>query len=85
LRAQILARGQAIERQFEHRVAAQRVGVVGVLIAGGDHQYAKPDDFSDAMHDLLRHPRVLQTPGQPVGQSQPAFDLAQGQQTALRG
>jgi hypothetical protein len=33
LRAQILARGQTIERQFEHRVAAQRVGVVAVLLA----------------------------------------------------
>jgi hypothetical protein len=64
---------------------AQRVGVVAVLIAGGDHQHAKPDDFGQAMHHLLRRPRVLETPGEPVGQSQPVFDLAQGQQTALRG
>ena len=77
LRAQILARGQTIERQFEHPVAAQRVGVVAVLIAGSDHQHAKPDDFGQAMRDLLRRPRVLEIPGQPVGQSQPGFDLAQ--------
>ena len=69
LRAQLLARGQAIERQLEHRVAAQRVGVVAVLVAGGDHQHAKPDDLRQAMHDLLRHPRVLETGRQAVGQA----------------
>jgi hypothetical protein len=67
LRAQFLARGQTIERQLEHRVGAQRVGVVAILIAGGDHQHAKPDDLRQAMHDLLWHPRVPETAGQAVG------------------
>ena len=42
LRAQLLARRQAIQRQLEHRVAAQRIGVVAVLVPGGDHQHAEP-------------------------------------------
>jgi hypothetical protein len=67
LRAQFLARGQAIERQLEHRIAAQRIGVVAILIAGGNHQHAKPDDLRQAMHDLLWHPRVPETAGQAVG------------------
>ena len=85
LRAQLLARGQAIQRQLEHRVAAQRVGVVAVLVPGGDHQHAKPDDLGQVVHDLLRRPSVLQTRGQSVGQSQPPFDVAQYQQSAFRG
>jgi hypothetical protein len=85
LRTQLFTRRQAIERQLEHRIGAQRVGVVAVLVAGGDHQQAKSDDLRQPMHDLLRHPRVLEAAGQAVGQSQSAFDLAQGQQTAFRG
>jgi hypothetical protein len=78
LRAQLGARRQAVEGQLEHRVAAQPAGVVAVLVAGSDHQHAEPDDLGQAMHDLLRHPRVLQAAGQTVGQSQPALNLAQG-------
>ena len=36
-------------------------------------------------HDLLRRPRVLETGGQAIGQSQPALNLAQDQQSSLRG
>jgi hypothetical protein len=85
LQASIFARRQAVERHFEHRIAAQRVGVVAVLVTGGGRQHAKPDDLGQAMHQLRRHPRVFQTAGQAVGETRPAFDLAQGQQAALRG
>jgi hypothetical protein len=76
LRAQLLIRGQSIQRQLEHRIAAQRVGVVAVLVPGGNHQHAEPNNFRQAMYDLLRRPRVLETKSQPIGQSQPALDLA---------
>jgi hypothetical protein len=75
LRAQLLTRGQAIQRQLEHRVAAQRVGVVAVLVPGGDHQHAEPDDLRQAMHDPLRRPRVHQAVRQSVRQAQPALDF----------
>jgi len=84
LRAQLLARRQAIQRQLEHRVAAQRVGVVAVLVPSGDHQHAKPDDLRQAMHDPLRRPRVHQAVRQSVRQAQPALDFAQRQQATFR-
>jgi hypothetical protein len=37
------------------------------------------------MHDLLRRPRVRQAARQPIGDAEPALDLAKGQQPALRG
>jgi len=84
LRTQIVARGQTIEGQLEHRIAAQRVGVVAILIASDNHQHAKADDLRQAMHNLFRHPRVLQAGREAVGNTQPAFDFAQGQQPAFR-
>jgi hypothetical protein len=36
------------------------------------------------MHNLFRHPWVLQAGREAVSNSQSAFDLAQGQQTAFR-
>ena len=84
LRAQLLARGQAIQRQLEPRIAAQRVGVVAVLVPGGDHQHAEPHDLRQAMHDPLRHPRVHQAVRQSVRQAQPTFDFAQRQQAIFR-
>jgi predicted oxidoreductase len=44
--------------------------------AFGGHQHAEPNNFRQAMYDLLRRPRVLETKSQPIGQSQPALDLA---------
>ncbi len=84
LRAQFLIRGQPIQRQFEHRVGTQRIGIVAVFITGGDHQHAKADDLGQPVHNTLRRTRVLHARGQAVGQSQPTFDLAQGQQSAFR-
>jgi hypothetical protein len=84
LGAQLLARRQAIQRQLEHRVAAQRVGVVAVLVPGGDHQHAEPDDLRQAMLDPLRRARVHQAVRQSVRQAQPALDFAQRQQATFR-
>jgi hypothetical protein len=85
LRAQFLIRGQPVERQLEHRVAAQRVGIVAVLITGGDHQHPEADDLGQAVPNPLRRARVLETPRQPIGHAEPALDLAKGQQSTLRG
>ena len=85
LRAQLVLRGQPVERQLEHRVAAQKIGVVGVLVTSRDHQHAEADDLGQAMLNPLRRARVFQTGGQAVGQSKPMLDLAQGQQSAFRG
>jgi hypothetical protein len=84
LRAQRRILGPPIERQLEHRIVAQHVGIVAVGVTGGDHQHAEPDDLGRAVHDPFRHARVLKTGRQSVGQPQPALNLAQGQQAAFR-
>ena len=45
---------ERIQRHLEHRVGAQAVGVVAVLIAGRDHQHAKADHVGQAVSDLIR-------------------------------
>ena len=39
--------------EFEGLVVAQAVGVVGVLVSGGDHQHPEPQDVSHAVDDTL--------------------------------
>jgi hypothetical protein len=85
LRAQRVIRGQPVERQLEHRVAAQRVGVVAVLVAGGNHQHAEADDLGQPMLNPLRRARIVQAGRQPIRHAEPALDLAKGQQSTLRG
>jgi hypothetical protein len=84
LRTQRRVLGPPIERQLEHRIVAQRVGIVAVGVARGDHQQAETNDLGRAVHDPLRRTRVFKTGRQPVGQPQPALNLAQGQQAAFR-
>jgi hypothetical protein len=79
LRAQFVTRGQPVQRQLEHRVAAQRLGVVAVFVAGGDHQHAEADDLGQPVPNPLRRARVPETSRQPIGHAEPALDLAQRQ------
>jgi hypothetical protein len=79
LRAQLVTRGQPVQRQLEHRVAAQRLGIVAVLVAGGDHQHTEANDFGQPMLNPLRRAWVLETRRQPISHADAALDLAQGQ------
>jgi hypothetical protein len=79
LRAQLPVRRRQIERHLEHRVAAQRIGVDPVLVAGADHQQSKPDDIRQAVSDLLGRPRINQARGEAIGDPKPLFDFAQRQ------
>ena len=85
MRAQIGRVRQTVHGQLEHRIAAQRVGILAVFIAGRDHQHAKAKDLVQAMQNPLRGARVTQTGGQALGQAKPLFDLAQRQQAAIGG
>jgi len=85
LRAQRVARyRQPVERQLEHWIAAQRIAVIAVLIARDDRQRAEADDLGDAMRDPPRRARVDHATRQPIGNPQPALDLAEHQQPAIR-
>ena len=85
LRAQVGVIGQPFHGVLEHRVAAQRVGVVAVLVARGNHQHAKADDLVQAMQHPLRRPRVPEAAGQTSGDAEPLLDLTQRQKTAVGG
>ena len=83
LRAERGLLGQMVERELEHRVVAQAVGVVAVLVAGRDHQQAEAQDGGDAVPDPLRGARVVDAGGEPIGDAEPMLDLAQGQQATV--
>jgi len=77
--------GQPVHRKLEHWIDPQAVGVVAVLVAGGDHQHAEADDLIEPVHDALGRPRVTDARGKTPGDPQPLLDLPQDQQTPIRG
>jgi hypothetical protein len=60
------------------------IGVIAVLVAGGDHQHARADDLVQAMQDAAGRTRVADAGRQPVRDAQPLLYLAQDQQAAVR-
>jgi len=84
LRAEFAIRRRQIERHLEHRVAAQRIGVDSVLVAGADHQQPKPDDIRQAVSDLIGRAPVRHAGGEPIGDAKALVDLAQRQNAAIR-
>ena len=84
LRAQFAIRRRQIERHLEHRIAAQGIGVVAVLVAGADHQQPKANDVRQAVGDLLGRARINHAGGEPIRDPKPLFDFAQRQNAAIR-
>ena len=84
LRTQRAIRRRQIESHLEHRIAAQCIGVVAVLIARRNHQQTKADDVGQAMRDLIGRPRIHDTGGHAIGDAKPLLDLAQNQKAAVR-
>ena len=58
--------------------------VVGGLVAGGDQQRAEADHLREAVLDPLRRPRVLDAARQALGNVEPALDLGEHQNAAVR-
>ena len=86
LRAQVPpALGQPADRHLEGRIGTQGFAVVGVRVAGGDHQRPEADHLGEAVMDPLRRPRVLDAARQPLGEAEPALDLGQHQHARVRG
>ena len=75
--------GEKIERHLEHRIAAQRTGVVAVLAAGADHQQSKTDDVRQPVRDLIGRARIDHAGGEPIADPKPLFDFAQRQNAAI--
>ena len=86
LRAEVgTALGQPADRHFERRVGAQRVAVVGILVAGRDQQRPEADHLGQPVLDPLRRPRVLDAAGQTFGDAEATLDLGQHQHAAVGG
>ena len=84
LGTQFAIRARQIERHLEHRIGAQRIGVVAVLITRRDHQQAKPDNVRHRMRDVVGSAQVNDAGGHALGDAQAALDLAQSQNPAVR-
>ena len=85
LRTQLPIGRRQIERHLEHGIAAKRIGVVAILVAGADHQKPKTNDVSQAVRDLIGRARINHAGGEPIGDPKPLFDFAQRQNAAIRG
>ena len=85
LRRQIPTRRQRILGHLEDRIGTQPVGVVAILVAGGDHLHAKADHVGQAVDDLIRAARIVDAPRQTLGDTQPLFHLGQSQNATVRG
>jgi len=72
--------GSFAHRQLEHRVTAQRVGIVAVLVAGRDHQHARADNVVQAVDHPARIARVTEAGCEAGGDGKPLLHLAQRQQ-----
>ena len=79
------ALGQPADRHLERRIGAQRVAVVGILVAGRDQQRPEADHLGEPVLDPLRRPRVLDAARQTLGDPEPTLDLGQHQHAAVRG
>ena len=74
-----------IQRQLEDRVMPQSVGVVAILVAGGDHQHPETQNVGNAVPDPLRQARVVDAGGKTFGNAEPLLDLTQDQHTGVGG
>jgi hypothetical protein len=54
-----------------------------LLIARRDHQHSEADDVGDRMHGAAGIAWILNAGSKTLGDFEPAFDLAQNQQTAV--
>jgi hypothetical protein len=61
----------------------QAVGIVAILIAGGNHQHAEAQHLSKAVLDALWHARIVDASGETRGHAEARLDLTQRQHAAI--
>ena len=64
-------------------IVPQAVGIVAVLVAGGDHQQAEAQHLGEAVPDALRRARIGDAPGETPRHAEALLDLTQRQQAAI--
>ena len=75
----------AADRHLEGRIGPQRVAVIAVLVAGGDQQRPEADHLGEPVLDPIRRPWILDAARQAIGNTEPALDLGEDQNAAVRG
>jgi hypothetical protein len=54
---------------------AQRISIIAVFVARGDHQHTEADDLVELVGDLFRHTRVGDAARHASGDAKLLFDL----------
>jgi len=80
----IAALGQTPAGQFEGRVLAQIVQIVGVGVAAGDGEHATTQDIGHGVGDLCRIAVIGNDRGKCVDQAKPPVGTGQQQNAAVR-
>ena len=71
--------------QLEHRIVAQAIGIVAILIRRRDHQQPKAQHLRNAMPDAFRRAQIPQAGGQSARHAKPRLNLTKRQKPAIRG
>ena len=78
------ARRRPADGQFEQRIGAQRVAVVGDFVAAGDREHAEPEHRRERVDHQRRGAPLPDAARQRLSQAEPAFRRAQQDQPAVR-
>ena len=70
--------------QLEQGIRAQGVAVVGVLVSARDREHAEAQHRRESVDHRRRHAPLPNAARQRLGQTEPAFRLAQQDQAAVR-
>ena len=86
MRAQVAPRvRQAAAGELEAGIGAQVVEVVGILVAAGDGEHARPQDVGDAVGDERRVARVGDQRRQLGGDAEGGLDGGEQHHAAIGG
>jgi hypothetical protein len=78
------AAGQRARRQLEARVVAQRIEIVGILVAAGNRQDPRLKDVGNTVDDTALVAAIGNATGQTPGNAHRAFRLRQQQHARIR-
>jgi hypothetical protein len=71
--------------ELEQRIVAQAVGIIAILIAGGEHQQAAAQHLGKAVLDAFGRARIVDAFGEAPRHAEALPDLTQRKQAAIGG
>ena len=76
---------QSVRRQLEHRIGAERIEVIAVLVAKADAQHPLTQHVRDPLAHLAGLATIRQALRESLHQAEPSLDLPQQDQATIRG